>query len=689
MAIGDVPAPDDAAGEMTAADSTTETTETTEGQENVSAPNVAPGLKATDKLLAWSVNPNIATDLSAETLSKMGERVAQEFQIDDTSRSGWLAQSRGAMDLAMQITKAKDYPWPKSSNVIYPLMTIAAIQFASRATPAIIPGRDVVKGVVYGPDDGQPARSPQDGTPLIDTATMQPVWAVPPGFKTARAKRIGEHMSYQLLEEQKEWRADTDKMLHILPIVGCHFRKTFFDSAEAYNCSMGVSAEKLVVNYQAKSLDRAPRATEIVDFYPNEIRENELSDVFLTPQAPYGPAQSSSADEDAPHEFLEQHRRWDLDGDGYAEPYIVTIHRATRQVVRVTARYDAENIMLRAGKIERINPIQYYTKFDFIPNPDEGFYGIGFGQLLRPINEAVNSTLNMLIDAGHLAVVGGGFIGRGLSLHSGSVKMQLGEWKVVNSAGGNIRDSIVPLPAKEPSGVLFSLLGTLIDAGKEIASVKDVLSGEINGVTMQPTTLLALIEQGLQVFTGIYGRVHDSLAQEFDKIARLNRVYLEDTASYKRGEEWKTVTRADYLAGTAVAPVSDPKMVSDARNMAEAAFLQSYQDDPMMDGVELRKEVFKKAKIENPDRFFAKQTGPSAADMMMQKQLENETIKTRASAIKDLALAQKAMAEADKTRGDAMLAVVDQQFSILQAELERLDDRAAAESEQAAAAAAV
>lgn len=672
---------DDIAEDQTAGEGLGDAVNEVEPGEAIAAPNVLPRMSDHNRLVSWIRSDNIAKDLDKDTLGRIGHRATTEYQIDENSREHWKTQSKEAMDLAMQITKQKDYPWPKSSNVIYPLMTVAAIQFASRATPAIIADRNVVKGVLYGPDDGIPALHPVDRSPLIDMSSgqPQPVWVMPPGAKQVRAQRIGDHMSYQLLEEHREWRGDTDKMLHVLPIVGCHFRKTYFDPGERCNVSTGVMAENVVINYKAKSLDRAPRITEIVSFYPSEVTENENAEVWLKPESPYGPASSEGADPDAPHEFLEQHRRWDLDDDGYPEPYIVTVHKASGQVVRIVARYDEEGVMLRGNEIDSIRAVQYYTKYDFLPSLDDGIYGVGFGQLLKPLNDAVNTTLNMLIDAGHLSIVGGGFIGRGISMHAGAVRFQMGEWKVLNSPGGNIRDSIVPLPVKEPSPVLFSLLGMLIDAGKEISAVKDVLSGEINGVTMQPTTLLALIEQGLKVFTGIYGRVHDSLSEEFHKLYRLNRVYLDDVARYKRGDQWMTITRQDYLQNTGVAPVSDPAMVSDAKQMAHAQLLQGYQDDPRMDGTEIRRRVFTAAKVPDIDKLFAKQAGPSPADQITARTLENETIKTRAAAIKDLALAQKALADADKARGDAVLSVIDQQFSMLQAELQRLDDAAAAQ----------
>jgi chaperonin GroES len=627
------------------------------------------------KLLAWIDKTNIAEDLDEETLGQIGQRVVKEYEIDETSRSDWMTQSEEAIKLAMQITEQKSYPWPNASNVVYPLMTTAAMQFAARAYPAIIAGRNVVKGVVVGKDDGEPVMAP-DGSPAINLTPQgpQPVWRAPPFAKQRRADAIGSHMSYQLLEEMSEWECETDTLLHILPVVGCVFRKTYFDPSDQRNVSVMAPAQSVAINYHAKSIERAPRITEIVRFYPIEIQEMENAGCFLENEAGYGTSPDGQGDDDAPHEFLEQHRRWDLDDDGYAEPYVVTVHKATAKVVRIVARFDAEGVMVDPqGKIAKIKPVHYYTKFDFLPNPDGGIYGIGFGQLLRPINAAANTTINMLIDAGHRQVVGGGFIGRGLSMHSGAVRFKPGEYKVVNAPGAAIRDAIVDLPQPGPSVVLFQLLGMLIDAGKEIASVKDVLMGEAAAQTIQPTTLLALIEQGLKVFTAIYKRIHRALKSEYDKLYRLNRVYGERTMEYRANGEWRVITQRDYELGSGVAPISDPAMVSDMQKLARAQFLQGYQNDPACDGMEIRKRVFAAANVDDIDKLFAPpQSGPSPQLVVMQAQLVNESIKTRAAAVKDLASALLNIAKANKEAGERAMAFVDQQFEILKQDIEGL-----------------
>lgn len=638
---------------------------------------------AHQKLIEWSRKDNIADDLDDDVLSKLGSLVKREYQVDEDSRSDWVAKSRTAMDLAMQVAKEKSYPWPKSSNVIFPLMTTAAVQFAARAYPAIVSGRNVVKGVVVGADDGTPQIG-QDGQPIVQpdqNGQPQIVWKEPPGAKRSRADRIGDHMSWQLLEEQEEWEEETDRLLHLLPILGCCFRKSWFDAGEGCNASFLASPFNVVVNYKAKSLARAPRITEKIQLYPIEIEENIRSGLYVDQE--YTAMGEAAGDDDAPVDFLEQHRRYDLDDDGYAEPYIVTVHEHTGKVARIVARYDPEGIKVRRnGEIARIEAVQYYTKYDFMPNTDDGIYGMGFGQLLSPINEAVNTTLNMLLDAGHLSNTQSGFVGKHLSMHSGSLRFKMGQFNVVNAPGGAIRDSIVPMQWPGPSPVLFQLLGLLIDAGKDIASVKDILSGDANMANMQPTTVLALIDQGLKVFTAIYKRVHRAAAREYEKLYRLNRVYLDERAQYQVGDEWREITREDYAKGSGVAPISDPSMVSNMQKLGRAQFLMQFMADPAFDGLEIRRRVMDAADIDQPDALFAKPQPPPPPPPQLvleglkleQRGIEVEADRNlkKAQEVERLSAAMKNMAEVDKIVSEDQRAWTGQQWEILKGMYEAL-----------------
>jgi len=609
-------------------------------------------------LLRWAdprQSPNIAAELEKHRLDPLGNRILEEIQIDETSRADWLNRSKGAMDLAMQIVKpSSNAPWPNSSNVNYPLMTVAAHQFAARAYPAVIADQNVVRGVVHGDDDGIPQIDP-DGQPM-QGPDGQPLFARQPGELRLRADRIGHHMSYQLLEEQPEWEPETDKLLHILPIVGCAFRKTYFDPGEGRNMSVLVYPKNLIINYWAKSIYLAPRVTEEIEIYPYELEEMKRAGIFL--DRDYGPPDGDTQDKDSPHKFYEQHRRLDLDGDGYTEPYIVTSHKETGKIARIHARYDAAGIKFNqaAGQITKIVPTHYYTPYEFFPNPEGGVYGVGFGQLLAPINKSVNTTLNMMFDAGHLQVAGGGFIGKGLSMHSGMVKLAPGRYKTVNALGSTVRDAIVMLDHKGPSPVLFQLLGTLIEAGNDIASIKDVLTGDQTASNVPATTILAIIEQGLKVFTAIFKRVHRSLKSEYDKIYRLNTIYLEDQSSYRVGEETRMIRRDDYVRGAGIKPVSDPKHVSDMQKLGRAEFLKGFAGDEYIDQMELRRRLLDAADVEDIEDLMS-EPKPNAEMIRMAAQLELEEMQAKANSINKMAAAYKFLAE-----GDEKLASIGQSF---------------------------
>jgi len=437
--------------------------------------------------------------------------------------------------------------------------------------------------------------------------------------------------------------------------VGCAFRKSYFDPDLGRNCSVFVSAIDVVINYWAKSMGTAPRISEIVRLYPHEIESYKRSGYFDERLNIVGWADGK--DRDSPQIFIEQHRRYDLDGDGYPEPYIVTVHKETMQVARVTSRYDAEGVKMmvppksNSGEpiVTRITPIQYYTKYDFLPNKEGGIYGQGFGQLLRPLNEAANTTLNQIIDAATLQNTGGGFVGKGLSLHTGTLARRLGEWTVVNAPGGAIRDAIVPLQHQGPSPVLFQVLGFLIEQAKDVSSVKDILTGEIKAQTMSPTVFMSLVEQGLKAFSSIWKRLHRALKSELEKLYRLNRIYLEEQASYRQGDQWKTVTRQDYAVGSGVEPMSDKNMVADVQKLSRAEFLGTFKDDPLLDQKEVRRRMLEAASIPDIDKLIKPQDEVNPELIFRTMEAELKMMAVKADVIQKISASIKNLADADAT----------------------------------------
>ena len=506
---------------------------------------------------------NIADDLKTEELEKIGQEVFDGYHRDLQSKEAWDRRIDDYVSLAAQIVDQKSWPWPKASNVKYPLLAISAMQFAARAYPSLIPA------------DGKVVQFRVNG-------------ADPQGLKAAKADKLAKHMNYQLLEDMCDWEEEQDRLLIQIPVVGCLFKKTYFDMIKKQNVSRLVGPKSLVVNYWASSLENAHRKTEIIPMTKNNVismqkaglyRDIELPDPRSNPEVPskndvHGNEAPTSKDDTTPYVILEQHTYWDLDDDGYQEPYIITIEEQSKQVLRIVARFDSDGIKTNTkGEVICIEPVEYYTKYGFVPNPDGGFYDIGFGHLLGPINESVNTIVNQLIDAGTLSNLQAGFIGKGLRLKMGKVEFQPGEWKAVNAVGDDIRKQVFPLPTKEPSEVLFKLLGLLIESGKELASVAEIFTGKMPGQNTPATTTQASIEQGMKVFTAIYKRTYRSLTKEFKKIFRLNSLYDENFEKAQMVLD-EPITREDYdIKSYDVCPTADPTAVSTTQKALKAEML--------------------------------------------------------------------------------------------------------------------
>lgn len=503
--------------------------------------------------MMWVPKPDISKDLvdvqdkdGNEVLGKIARQVLEGYEFDKRSRADWEKRSSSAMDLALQVTQNKSFPWQNAANVKLPLITTAAIQFHARAYPAIVPGQQIVKGVPQGKDED--------------------------GSKMERGDRIGKHMSYQVMREMPDWDEETDKLLLNTSIVGCTFRKTYFDHTVGQNRSDMVVAKHLIVNHRTKSLTDARRVTEEVQLYENDIEERMRSGRFRQVELAL---QKFGVDDDPAHDFLECHTWYDLDYDGYREPYICVVHKDSKTVVRITARFEASGVIVgNDGQVVKITPEHYYTKFSLIPNPDGGFYDIGLGYLLNPLNETANTVMNQMLDAGTLANTGGGFIGRGLRLKSGPIRLAPGEYLPVDAKGAAIKENLVPLTFPGPNAVLFQLLGMIVEMSKEVASVKDVLTGESVPANQPATTTLALIDQGLKVFTAIFKRLHRSLGQEFGKIYRLNSLFLDPEVYFRFQDIPMEVLLADYQMGDLdIVPITDPSVVAGPVKLIKAQAL--------------------------------------------------------------------------------------------------------------------
>lgn len=624
---------------------------------------------------------NLAEKVSEEELKKLGHHLKQQIEIDQDSRKEWIDTNKNWLKLAAQVREEKSFPWPGASNVKYPLLTIASMQFHARALPNLINSNKPVRMRTLGQDPQQE--------------------------KSMRAQRVSTFMSYQVLEGLDDWMDDMDRLLFVLPMVGICYKKTYFSESEQRIKSVLVLPNDLIINYHARSFEKA-RMTQVMYMDSNEIHELQTSGVFLDidihdPEEPVDmnrhamdeidDAKNTPGSDMLPYEIYESHCWADLDEDGYKEPYIITLTKQG-EILRIVARWSDEGIDYTPnGDVIRITPDEYYTPFIFMPDPASSVSGVGLGTLLGPMNEAVNTIINQLIDAGTLSTLQGGFLGKGMKLRSGVTRFRPGEWKIVNSTGDDIRKNVFPLPLKEPSTVLFNLLGTLVESGERISAVSDIMIGENPGQNQPATTTMAVLEQGLQVFSSIYKRQHRALAKEYQKIYRLNGVYLNP-------EEYNAVLDEDLKEqgvvyglddfediNADIKPASDPSIVSQAQKSVKSqALLEKLSIGLPLNVQEVTRRTLEAEDQENINELMNVQPQPDPeAELAAQQfahqremdliQAELDALKIRAQAVKDETGAELNIAKAQEIGTKAELGARDQTMKEVQAEAQIITDR--------------
>jgi len=604
---------------------------------------------------------NYAEHLEEDQLKGIAQEAKRGFEDDLQSRSHWDEEMEEWTKLAKQVREMKTYPWPRASNIKYPLLSTAAMQFAARAYPSLVPSDgQVVKSQVIGKD--------------------------PDGSKQEKAIRVSKYMSYQLMHEMRGWEEDMDKMLLQLPIIGTMFKKTYWCPILKENKSCLIHPKNLVVNYWAQDLECAARISEIIEMDARYIKEQQLAGVYLDIELPppRPPSFDSklvpdhgqpAADSSTPYIVIEQHTFLDLKEEGYSLPFIVTFLRDSGEILRISPRFDEKSMHKNdEGKIIKVDPIQYYTKFSFIPNPDGGFYDIGFGVLLGPINEAVNTLINQLVDAGTLNNLQGGFIGKGLRMKMGETKFQPGEWKAVNATGDDIKKQIFPLPTKEPSAVLFQLMGTLITSGKELASVAEIMVGKMPGQNTPATTTMATIEQGMKVFTAVYKRIYRALQEEFKKLYRLNEVYLNPN-TYARVLDGP-VSPEDFNSDDYdICPGADPTAVSQTEKLVKAQGLMELLPTGLLDPIAVVKRILEAQEQPNIDELLHQdvQQGQMPPQQPDPKMLEIQ--------MKGQAMQQKAQLDAQALQMKSEIAQRDQQTKEAMAQAKMQLDQQQAEAD--------
>ena len=612
---------------------------------------------------------NIAQLLSEQECDEIGRQAVAGYKIDLESRQEWEQRHEKGIKLALQVVEQKSFPWENCSNVKFPLVTVAALQFLARMS-LMTKGRRIAKVEPIGPDtDGKKAR---------------------------QAQRISTHLSMQLLEDQPTWLDEDEQCKFGLALTGSGFKKTTYDELTGTNLSEYVPSMNFVVDYYCKDIDKAGRATHYMVKDSNYVHERTRAGLYLpmrtgtdTPSTPETTALREGAKEaagqrapttftsivsDTHYELLEQYCWLDLDDDGYAEPYTIVVRLDTAQLLRIIPRFLGESDILRVhtttikaletelakvkaeqtgaeeaakvggreapdpaaslklqseierrikrfedapdNHILRIQPIQFWTRYLFIPSPDGGLYGLGLSALLGPMNESVNTLVNQLIDAGTMANTAGGFLGRGAKLKSGRNSFTPFEWKPVDVTGDDLRKSIFPLPTREPSSVLFSLLGLLIEYGEKISGATDVMTGVSPGQNTPAETSRNTVEQGMMLFSGIYNRIWRAFREEIRKFYTLNSLFLETSPRYSELVYGPNAILAedDYSANAfRIFPAASPEAVSSQQRRDKAtALVAMAAQQPGFDRYEVTLNWLESHDYDGIDRFYPDPKGPRA-----------------------------------------------------------------------------
>ncbi len=511
--------------------------------------NMVPHIKSESGLEFPSHHGDNMMKDGPQILGEIGDIVVQDYDDDMGSRSQWEVNTARWYKLFSSYLEPKNWPWKNASNVNVPFITMASIQFQARAYEALMQ-KELVKGL--------PLKKPKE--------------------VREKAERVAKYFNYQLLYKDETFEEGMDKTLMQLPVIGCVFRKTYFDVNSRRVKSEYVSAKDVVVNYHVNNVETPKRITHVLYMEQGVLRKRVAKGIFDIAAGDLGPGsetnpsfiQQASDDvqgtsdtrdfADMPRFILEQHRFLDLENSGIPQPYVITVDKETRKVLRIVKRWFVDDDGER-------QTIDYFTKYGFIPNP-EGYYDHGFGTLIGGLNKAGNAIINEVTDAGALANLQGGFVSKRSGLKKGSLTFNMGEFKEVDSFVDDIRKAIFTFDFKGPNSTLFSVLGLLFEYAKVVSSVSETMTGQLPSSDTPATTVLALIEEGRKVFGTIYKRIHRSFKKELKKMFRLYEVFLDEQEYFNvlfEGDvtdEILEVSASDFTDEFDIIPVSDSSITS-------------------------------------------------------------------------------------------------------------------------------
>lgn len=536
---------------------------------------------------------NLAEGMDDSVLATLAGDLIEEYEGDVSARKEWLQTYIDGLELLGLKIEKRTEPWSGACGVFHPLLSEALVKFQAETIMETFPAAGPVKAKIIGKET--------DG-------------------KKRAAENVTDDMNFQLTEVMSEYRPEHERLLWGLGLSGNAFKKIYYDPAIERQTALYVPAEDLVVPYGAANLDTAERITHVMRKSKNEVRKLQAAgfyrDVDLGEptkgdldevEKKIAENMGFSATTDDRFKILEMHVELDLseyeESDpeakdeekvGIALPYIVTVEKTTETVLSIYRNWAPED--------EKKRKREHFVHYPYIPG--FGFYAFGLVHLLGSFAKSGTSLIRQLVDAGTLSNLPGGFKTRGMRIKGDDTPISPGEFRDVDVASGTIKDNIMTLPYKEPSQVLYQLLGTIVEEGRKFASTSDLKVSDMSSQSPVGTTL-AILERTLKVMTSVQARIHYAMKREFRLLAALIRDFTPKEYDYEPDTGGRKAKQADYDM-VEVIPVSDPNSSTMAQKVVQyQAVMQLSQTAPQMyDMQELHRQMLEALGVKNINKVL-------------------------------------------------------------------------------------
>jgi len=481
---------------------------------------------------------DIIKNIDESVIAKLQNDCQKLYEDDSSSCDKWRRDSKKLMEMATMSLQERGHIQPWQSDIQMPDLINSAIQFNARTYPEYVKDGKICQSKIVGKVDDD---------------------------KQKRADRVCAHINWQLTEEIEEWPENMDKLLMVLPIVGCVFRVTQWDDNAGRIIDTLAMPDRVTIDNNPNNPDWARRISIDVTVTQNECIAKKMAGVWRDVEM----QASETAQGEKIYNIVHMHTLADLDDDEYEEPYILTFCKDDWKLLAITPRFDKDSLVISYDPnnpddsyLVGINPVRYVTRYVFFFSPDGSALGMGYGHIMKGMVQTRNTCINQLMDAGTRQNLGGGFIKQGVFRDDGLRVIRPGMFEVVDGqfSNGSMSDAIFPFPAPQAAPTTMEVFSVLGDSISRIAATGDIMSGEGAPANMPAASVLAIIEQGKTGQKAILKRINQALSHELAIIYRLNKAYLTDQKYFSVGDfDEKVVARKDYdTSDFDIVPVADP-----------------------------------------------------------------------------------------------------------------------------------